>query len=118
MALDDWLRAEREKYHMPPSELVEDDKALHLRVAIPGLQAKDVNITATPCELVVRGTASRQEEGKNGKVCFQEISRQQVFRRYGLPAEVDVNRIEAKLADGILSIDLPKTAEKIEGNRR
>jgi len=112
MALDDWLRAEHDELEIPKSELTEEDGMIHVRAAVPGLTPKDLHVTATPHELVVRGEMTHEEEGERGKVHFREFSEKQMFRRYGLPAEVDVEHIKANLKDGVLDIDLPKVARQ------
>lgn len=116
MALKDWLQAEREMLEIPPSELTEDEKTLHLRAAVPGLKAKDIEVTATPQELVIRGETSERNNGKKGKTSFSEFSEKKMFRRYGLPARVDVDKISADVKDGMLTIDMPKAepAKKVK----
>lgn len=116
MELQDWLQAEREVLEIPPSELTEDDKMLHLRAAVPGLKAKDIEVTATPQELVIRGETSERNNGKKGKTRFSEFSERRLFRSYGLPARVDVDKISADLQDGMLVINMPKAepAKKVE----
>ncbi len=108
MQLEDWLQAEREMLDIPPSELTEDDETLHLRAAVPGLKAKDIAVTATPRELVIRGETSERNNGKKGRTRFSEFSERRLFRSYGLPARVDVDKISADLQDGMLVIDMPK----------
>lgn len=110
MELEDWLQAERDVLEIPPSELTEDEKALHLRAAVPGLQAKDIEVTVTPQELVIRGETSERNNGKKGKTRFSEFSERRLFRRYGLPERVDVDKISADLKDGMLMINMPKAA--------
>lgn len=110
-ALDDWLRAEQDAVEIPKSELTEEDGKIHVKAAVPGLAPKDLHVTATPRELVIRGEARHEDEGDRGKVHFREFREKQMFRRYDLPVEVDVKKVKAKLENGILNIDLPKAAE-------
>lgn len=116
MALDDWFRAERELLDIPASEMTEDEKEVHVRAAVPGLKAKDIEVTATPREIVIRGETSERSNGKKGKTRFSEFSERKLFRRYELPASVDVDKISADLTDGMLTINMPKAepAKKVE----
>jgi HSP20 family protein len=116
MELADWFQAEREMLEFPPSELTEDENALHLRAAVPGLKAKDIEVTATPQELVIRGETSERNNGKRGKTRFSEFSEKKMFRRYGLPTRVDVDKISADVKDGMLTIGMPKAepAKKVK----
>jgi HSP20 family molecular chaperone IbpA len=44
--LNDWLQAEREVIWAPASELIEDKDEFHARLALPGFDAKDLEVTA------------------------------------------------------------------------
>lgn len=116
-ALDDWFRAERELLEIPASEMTEDEKEIHVRAAVPGLRAKDIEVTATPREIIIRGETSERNNGKKGKSTrFSEFTERKVFRRYELPASVNVDKISADLKDGMLVVDMPKAepAKKVE----
>src|SRR5687767_1453582 len=52
--LDHWLAAERELVWKPSIELSEKDNELLLTVALPGLEPGDIQIEATPEDLLVR----------------------------------------------------------------
>jgi HSP20 family molecular chaperone IbpA len=109
--LDDWICAEDEMCSMPATELAEDDKQFHLTAAVPGLKAKELKVTVAPQELIIQGETSKRDKGKRGDVRFSEFSEKQIFRRIELPSLIDVDHVEARLEDGMLSIDLPKTAQ-------
>jgi len=110
--LDDWLQAEREVVSAPASELIESKDDFRASIALPGFDAKELQVTATPNELVVRAESSHQHEGKEGDVRFCEFSGKKVFRRLDLPAEIDVDKVTASLEKGILEVTAPKAAAK------
>jgi HSP20 family protein len=61
--------------------------------------------------LVVKGR--REVEPPEGfEVKSAERTRIEIERRFELPAEVDVEKIEAKLEDGVLTVALPKKEEE------
>jgi HSP20 family protein len=109
--LDDWLQAEREVVWSPASELVENKDDFRARVALPGFDAKDLEVTATPSGLIVRAESNHTHGGKEGSVCFCEFSGKALFRRLDLPSEIDVNKVTASLDKGILEIDAPKATQ-------
>ena len=111
MDLDDWLQAEREVVWSPASELVENKDDFCARLALPGFDAKDLEVTATPNALIVRAESTHTHEGKEGEVCFCEFSGKKLFRRLDLPSEIDVNKVTASLDKGILEIDAPKATQ-------
>lgn len=110
--LNDWLQAEREMVWSPASELVEDEKAFRATIAVPGFDAKDIQVSALPDALVIEAEASHTHEEKNENVCFCEFSGKQLFRRLDLPAPVDVDKVTASLDKGILQVTAPKTTIK------
>jgi HSP20 family protein len=108
MDLDDWLQAEREVVWSPASELVENKDDFCAQLALPGFDAKDLEVTATPNALIVRAESAHTHEGKEGEVCFCEFSGKKLYRRLDLPSQIDVEKVTASLDKGILEIDAPK----------
>jgi len=114
-ALEDWLAAERE-ICWPSGELVEEDKAYTLSVALPGFEPADISVTATPDELIVhaksKAESKKEEEAKKGqKVCWSEFRSNDVYRQVELPMNIDVQSVSASLNKGLLKIVATK-AEK------
>ena len=109
--LDDWLQAEREVVWSPASELVENKDDFCARLALPGFDARDLEVTATPNAVIVRAESTHTHEGKEGAVCLCEFSGKKLFRRLDLPSEIDVNKVTASLDKGILEIDAPKATQ-------
>jgi HSP20 family molecular chaperone IbpA len=63
--LDDWLEAENELVWEPSIELSETDKEFVLDMAIPGVDAKDIDMEVTPDYLVVKaGSRHDHQEGR------------------------------------------------------
>ena len=107
-ALDDWLAAERE-ICWPTGELVEQDKAYTLSVALPGFEPSDISVTAAPRELIVHAKSkveSKKEEDakKGGKVCWSEFRSNDVYRQVELPKNIDVQSVSASLQNGLLKV--------------
>jgi HSP20 family protein len=110
--VDDWLQAERDVVWSPASELVEDEKEFRARIAVPGFDAKQIEVSALPDALIIRADASHTHEGKNGNVHFCEFSGKELFRQLPLSAAVDVDKVTASLDRGILQVTAPKAASK------
>ncbi len=121
-ALDDWLAAEREVC-WPSAELIERDKEFVLKVALAGFEPKDIDVTATPREIIVKAgheQKTKSADKEEGKCRWSEFRSKEVFRRVLIPADVDVGNISANLKNGLLEIVAPraktgsKTARKVE----
>jgi HSP20 family protein len=95
----------------PPLDMAETDDAVLVHVEVPGIEAKNLDISVTGNVLTIRGEKhdAKEEAGCNYL---------RVERRYGaftrtltLPAPVDAAHVEAKAHAGVLEIRLPKKVE-------
>jgi HSP20 family protein len=111
-AIEDWLKAERELFQVPESELVERGKEFALQIAAPGFEAKDLEITALPNSIVVKGEATKESEKSERKVYFSEFSNKQLYRLYALPAAIDVDKTVATLEKGMLKVVAQKAEQQ------
>ena len=111
-ALEDWLRAEHE-ISWPAAELVEQDQAYQLKVALPGYSAGEIQVTAMPQEIIVnaasekKGTSKPAEPSKE-TVRWSEFRSNQVCRRFEAPSAIDTNQVTASLQDGLLTVTAVK----------
>lgn len=106
--LDDWFKAEHELIWAPESDLVEKDGKFEMQVAVPGFDAKDVTVTALPDAVVVCAESSHQHDKSDGNVCFCDFAERTLFRRFDLPAPIDVDKVTASLDKGLLKLTAAK----------
>ncbi|WP_232621780.1 Hsp20/alpha crystallin family protein [Thioclava electrotropha] len=66
----------------------------------------------------MHGERTSEREAHEGDYVLQERSSGRLERMIALPREVDPDRIEAVLSDGVLTVTLPKAAEAREKDRR
>ena len=112
--LADWLNAERQ-ICWPAAELEEDDDEFRLKVAMAGFDPKEIAVTATPHEIFVKaGHESKQEGQDDTRVCWSEFRSNNVYRHFDLPTDIEVDDIAAHYTNGMLTIDAPKVAAKME----
>ncbi len=114
----DWLQAERELLWPSLAELSETDQEYQVRVAAPGLDAKDIQVTATPQWIMVHGESREKREGGNHGLRFSEFSGRRLYRRFDLPSPVDVDAISVKLEKGILTIRAGKAGQGEKEKKR
>jgi HSP20 family protein len=100
-------------FRTPTAELHETDEALHLKLELPGVEAKDVDIEVT--ENAVKVVAKRKTETKteeNGRT-RSEFYYGTFQRVIPLRARIENTAVTAEYKDGILNLTLPKSeAEK------
>lgn len=95
----------------PTVDVAEKDDAIAVRAEIPGCKPEDIEISVYGNTLTLSGEKKESHEDK-GEGYYHIESTYGLFRRdIPLPAEVDSDKIEAVVKDGVLSVTLPK-AEK------
>jgi HSP20 family protein len=98
---------------MPAAEIYETPEAIHLKVEIPGLEAKDLDVQVTAEAVAVSGERRSETKTEEKGITRSEF-RYGTFRRViPLPTRIQNDQVEAEYKDGILQLNLPKAeAEK------
>jgi HSP20 family protein len=112
--LDDWLKAEHEFLGWPAAELSEKDGAYKAEIALPGFEAKDVEVTATPSEIVVHAAMKQEKKGERDNVIWSEFGSNDVYRRFELPKLIEVEKVTANLENGLLRVIAPEIVKPKE----
>jgi len=96
---------------IPRVEMKEDDKQIHVTAELPGVEEKDIHISATGDVLTIEGEKKSETE-KNEKGFYRSERYYGSFRReLALPGEINMDKAEAKFKDGVLTLTLPKTEQ-------
>jgi HSP20 family protein len=111
--LEDWLKAEHE-LGCPAAELSEKDGAYKMQIALPGFDAKDVEVTATPSEVVVHAAMKQQKKGEKDNVLWSEFGSSDVYRRFELPNPINADKVTANLENGLLHVSAPEVTKPKE----
>ena len=98
-------------FSAPPIDMSEDDKAYKISAELPGLDAKDVEVSVSGDRLVLKGEKRQEQEEKNKNYYHSERTYGSFQRSFELPASVDRDKITADFSKGVLTITLPKTGE-------
>lgn len=96
----------------PAAELHETEEAVHLKLELPGVDAKDVDISVT--ENAVKVVAERKSETKtdeNGRT-RSEFYYGKFQRVIPLRSRIQNTNVKAEYKDGILNLTLPKTEQE------
>jgi HSP20 family protein len=96
---------------VPAVDVFEDNDAITLKLELPEVDAKDVDIQVEANQLTVRG--ERKLEKSENRDNYHRIERTYgaFSRSFTLPNTVDTEHISAESKDGVLRIVLPKRAE-------
>jgi HSP20 family protein len=98
---------------VPRVDIIENDKAFELHVAVPGMKKDDFKIDLNDNYLTISGERkfTKEQNDKN----FHSIETQYgtFSRSFSLPENVDPTKIAAKYNDGILELVVPKDEKKV-----
>ena len=92
----------------PQINMTEDTDKFYVRAELPGVTTDDLEMQATAKNLSITG--ERRLEIENDGVRYHRREREagKFSRIITMPTEIDPDRIEAKMQDGILTIRIPK----------
>jgi len=93
-------------------DVTETDSEVIVTTDVPGVDAKDIEITVTGDVLTIRGEKKEEKEEKKRNYRKMERWYGSFGRSVTLPSSVDQSQIKAKMKNGILTITLPKREEE------
>ncbi len=82
----------------------EEDDAYFLSALVPGLNAEDLNIQVLDDVVRIEGEYKADEN----EYLMRELPNGSFTRTLRLPAAIDADSVEAKIAEGVLTLTLPK----------
>lgn len=95
----------------PAVDIRESEEGYVLEAELPGFNESDVEVNLNDNLLTITAsTETKDDEKANGYVLRERRSRA-FTRSFVLPSEVDREKIDAKFADGVLTLELHKTPE-------
>lgn len=95
----------------PPMNITQDDDNFYLRAEVPGVKPDELSISAVRNRVSLAGKREIQREHERASYHRKERAEGSFDRTVTLPAEVDSERVDARYADGILTLTLPKAGE-------
>jgi len=93
----------------PPVDVLEDAERYRVICDVPGMKREEIEITCANGVLTIKGEKRPPKQGDQTRSYRQETWYGRFQRTVALSVDVDVSRITADLADGVLSVDLPKS---------
>src|SRR6516165_3095378 len=96
---------------VPAVDIYEDTKKVVLKLEVPGIEEKDLDIRVENNTLTVKGERKFEKEEKEEN--FHRIERRygSFYRAFTLPSTVDTENIQANYTAGVLKLELKKRAE-------
>ncbi len=96
---------------VPAVDIYEDSKKVVLKLEVPGISEKDLDIRVENNTLTVKGERKFEKEEKEEN--FHRIERRYgtFYRAFTLPSTVDTEHVQANYENGILKLELSKKPE-------
>lgn len=102
------LSLSQQNLRIPSIDVIDRDLEMLVRVEIPGVDKKDIEVSVSDHTLNIRGSIKHLKKEEKNQYIRCEISQENFSRDMGLPNGIDTANINAHLQDGILEIHLPK----------
>ena len=95
----------------PAVDVYEDEHKVTLKIEVPGIDEKDIDVRVENNTLTVHGERKIEKEEKEEN--YRRVERQygSFTRTFTLPQTVDTENVSATYEKGVLKISLPKKAE-------
>ena len=95
----------------PPVDIYEDEHNIILKIEVPGIDEKDIDVRIQNNTLTVHGERKLDKDEKEEN--FRRVERQygSFTRSFTLPSSVEPGQVSARCDKGVLNINLAKKAE-------
>jgi len=96
---------------VPPVEVLTKDGEYLVRVDLPGVDPKDVDVSAHGDTLTIKGERKDEWKGEENDYRYREAHYGTFERRVTLPSGLDTDKIHASYRNGVLEVTMPLPAE-------
>ncbi|AFY78901.1 MAG: Hsp20/alpha crystallin family protein [Hydrococcus sp. C42_A2020_068] len=97
---------------VPPAEMEETADAIHLKLEIPGIDAKDLNVEVSAEAVSISGERKSETKTEEKGVTRTEFRYGKFQRVIPLSTRIQNDKVQAEYKDGILKLTLPKAEEE------
>ncbi|MBQ9312550.1 MAG: Hsp20/alpha crystallin family protein [Bacteroidales bacterium] len=100
----------------PAINVIETEKDYKVELAAAGMKKEDFNVTINNegnLSIKMESKKENKEEENKGRYLRREFSYSKFEQTLILPEDVEKEKISAKVADGVLTVTLPKTEVKV-----
>ncbi|MBW4593500.1 MAG: Hsp20/alpha crystallin family protein [Brasilonema angustatum HA4187-MV1] len=103
---------ERNLPKVPAAELQETEDAIHLKLELPGIEAKDLDVQVTQNAVSIKGERKSETKTEEKGRTVTEFHYGKFQRVIPLPAHIQNTNVTAEYKDGILNLTLPKSEQE------
>ena len=99
-----------DSFLVPPADIFEDTEGITVQAEMPGVSRDHLNIQADRNNLTIEGEAAIDLPA-GMEALYADLQSTRYRRSFLLSGELETERIEANLKDGLLTLRIPKRAE-------
>jgi HSP20 family molecular chaperone IbpA len=92
---------------VPPVDIVEDENGITLRADLPGVSKEGLSIRVDGDTLAIEGAVALGESNELRAV-YAEVRVAQYRRSFALSRDLDTEKVEAAMKNGVLTLRVPK----------
>jgi HSP20 family protein len=97
---------------MPAAEMHETHDTIQLRLEVPGLEAKDIDVQVSKEAVAIKGERKSEVKTEENGVTRSEFRYGSFQRVIPLPTRIQNEKVEAEYKNGVLTLNLPKAEEE------
>jgi HSP20 family protein len=97
---------------IPSVEMEETDEAVRLKLEVPGLEAKDLDVEVTDDAVSIKGERKSESKTEEKGMIRSEFHYGSFARVIPLPVHVQNDKVTAEYKNGVLNLTLPKLEEE------
>ena len=96
---------------IPAVDIYETADKIGLKAAMPGVKPDDIDINVTPEGVTIKGESKSENEVKDEHYVRREFRYGAFARTIALPQGLKIDRAEASMDNGVLTLEIPKAEE-------
>lgn len=97
---------------VPAAEMHETPDAIHLKLEVPGMEAKDLDVQVTAEAVAISGERKSETKTEEKGMTRSEFRYGSFKRVIPLPARIKNDQVQAEYTNGVLNLALPKAEEE------
>jgi HSP20 family protein len=118
LSLEPFFKREWGRGLSPAVDIVDKDNVYEVTAELPGMSEKDIEVKVAGGMLTIKGEKSEEKEEKKKDVYVSERRYGSFRRSFAVPEDVDADKLEASVKNGVLTVTMPKSAEAKKKERK
>ncbi len=107
-----WRFPRLDDIRVPLCDMSDKGDRYDLKVEVPGIEKDRIDVKATSGYVELAGEHSEKTETEKKDYIYNERSYRSFYRKIPMPEEIDPSKVNARMSNGILTLELPKKTPK------